>query len=158
MQKLKRLIAIENIIAGGNVTSQAEIISRLKRNGIKCTQATMSRSLRQLGVVRVPDGKGGYRYAIPSSEPEKSDPVKGFELVSVIRSIIEANSMLLIKTSPGYANSVAVTIDNAGRYEIAGTIAGDDTLLVIPRDRIKTVHLHKILGLIIPGIEKITIS
>ncbi|NMC41914.1 MAG: hypothetical protein GYA43_12230 [Bacteroidales bacterium] len=158
MQKLKRLVAIENIIAGGNVSSQAEIIRRLKRSGIRCTQATMSRSLRQLGVIKVPDGKGGYRYAVPSSESQKPAPVKGFELVSIIRSIIEVKSMLLIKTSPGYANSVAVTIDNAGRYEIAGTIAGDDTLLVIPRDKITTAHLHKILGLIFPGIEKIPIS
>jgi arginine repressor len=79
----------------------------------------MSRSLRQLGVIKVPDGKGGYRYAVPSSESQKHAPVKGFELVSIIRSIIEVKSMLRIKTIRAMQTASAVTIDNAGRYEIA---------------------------------------
>jgi transcriptional regulator of arginine metabolism len=68
--------------------------------------------------------------------------------------MIDANSMVLIKTRPGHASSVAVVIDNADRYEIAGTIAGDDTLLVIPRDNVSQAHVHNCLEMILPGLHK----
>ncbi|HCI56056.1 MAG TPA: arginine repressor [Bacteroidales bacterium] len=160
MQKLSRLIAIEKIISNEDISSQEELMEKLVSQGIKCTQATLSRNLRQLGVIKVPDGKGGYRYSLVkgliNGMKESNNKEKGFELVSVIKNIIEAKSMILIKTSPGYANSVAVTIDNAGRYEIAGTVAGDDTLLVIPRDNVSVEHVHEILDIIFPGINSIS--
>jgi len=155
MQKLSRLIAIEKIIRTEKVSSQEEIIRKLEKRGIKCTQATLSRNLRQLGVIKVPDGKGGYRYSLARNQVGQEQPETRYELVNVIKSIIEANSMILIKTNPGYASSVAITIDNHGRYEIAGTIAGDDTLLVIPRDNVSISHVRNILELIFPGIQSV---
>ena len=62
MQKTKRLLAIEKIIAEENISSQDILLKKLKGKGIVCTQATLSRSLRQIGAGRIPDGKGGYRY------------------------------------------------------------------------------------------------
>ena len=64
MQKTKRLLAIEKIIAEGNISSQDELLKKLKGKGISCTQATLSRNLRQLGVGRIPDGTGGYKYSL----------------------------------------------------------------------------------------------
>ncbi len=153
MQKLSRLLAIEKIIQKEKISSQEILLKKLEKKGFRCTQATLSRNLRQLGVVKVPDGKGGYVYSIPSAQQSQFLTEMKYDLINVIKSIIEANSMIIIKTSPGYANSIAVTIDNYGRYEIAGTIAGDDTLLVIPRDNVSLSHVRGILEMIFPGLQ-----
>ena len=154
MQKVKRLLAIEKIIEGGDISSQEVLMKKLVEEGISCTQATLSRDLRRLGVLRVPASKGGYRYIMQGKEAGTGGQMPEISMISVIRSLIDANSMVLIKTKPGYANSIGVTIDNASRYEIAGTIAGDDTLLVIPRDKISLQDIHECLELILPGMHK----
>ena len=153
MQKVSRLLTIEKIIGSEDVSSQEELIRKLRKEGIVCTQATLSRNLRQLGVMRVPNGKGGYRYSLSGGKQEQNGMGDVFNLVSVVRSLIDANSMIVMKTLPGYANSIAVMIDNADRFEIAGTIAGDDTLLIIPRDNVKVHHLHDCLEMILPGLH-----
>ncbi|MFN8210744.1 MAG: arginine repressor [Bacteroidales bacterium] len=153
MQKVSRLLTIEKIIGSEDVSSQEELIRKLRKEGIVCTQATLSRNLRQLGVMRVPNGKGGYRYSLSGGKQEQKGMGDVFNLVSVVRSLIDANSMIVMKTLPGYANSIAVMIDNADRFEIAGTIAGDDTLLIIPRDNVKVHHLHDCLEMILPGLH-----
>ena len=150
MQKVSRLLAIERIIGNEEISSQEELINKLKSEGIECTQATLSRNLRQLGVMKVPGSRGGYRYSL-TAENTRSD--SSFNIVSVIRTMIDANSMIVIKTDPGHANSVAVIIDKAGRYEIAGTIAGDDTLLIIPRDSVTNPQVHSCLEIILPGLH-----
>ncbi|HVN58996.1 MAG TPA: arginine repressor [Bacteroidales bacterium] len=154
MQKISRLLTIERIIEKEEISSQEELVRMLKKEGISCTQATLSRNLRQIGVMRVPNGKGGYRYSLTGNIKQPESQGSLINIVSVIRSMIDANSMIVMKTRPGYANSVAVMIDNSDRFEIAGTIAGDDTLLIIPRDNVKTHHLHDCLELIFPGLHK----
>lgn len=154
MQKVPRLIAIERIIENNEISSQDELIKKLKREGIICTQATLSRDLRQLGVLRIPNGKGGYRYSLSGNAGQAAAFPHGLGIVSAITTVIEANSMIVMKTIPGHANSVAVTIDGSGRFEIAGTIAGDDTLLIIPRDNISSSNIHDCLEIIFPGLHK----
>jgi transcriptional regulator of arginine metabolism len=154
MQKISRLLTIEKIIEREEITSQEELVKKLKREGMACTQATLSRNLRQLGVMRIPNGKGGYRYTLSGNQIRTSQQGNIINIVTVIRSMIDANSMLVMKTRPGYANSVAVMIDNADRFEIAGTIAGDDTLLIIPRDNVRPHHLHECLEIIFPGLHR----
>jgi transcriptional regulator of arginine metabolism len=154
MQKVSRLIAIEKIIGSQEISSQDELIKKLKKEGIICTQATLSRNLRQLGVLRVPNGKGGYRYSLSGAPGQAQGALPGLGIISAIRSMTDARSMIVMKTLPGHANSVAVTIDAAGRFEIAGTIAGDDTLLIIPRDNISMANVHDCLEIIFPGLHK----
>jgi transcriptional regulator of arginine metabolism len=154
MQKTKRLLAMEKIIAGENIISQEALLKKLKGKGIICTQATLSRNLRQLGVSRVPDGKGGYRYALAGKKEATPDAGVRLNIVPVIREIVEAKGLMVIRTIPGNANATAYYIDNTGRYEIAGTIAGDDTILVIPRDGITLNQVHSCLELIMPGLHK----
>jgi transcriptional regulator of arginine metabolism len=154
MQKTKRLLAIEKIISGENIMSQEALLRKLKGKGILCTQATLSRNLRQLGVSRIPDGKGGYRYSLSAKpEPAFSSEVR-LNIIPVIREIVEAKGLMVIRTIPGNANATAYHIDNAGRYEIAGTIAGDDTILVIPRDGITLNQVHSCLEIIMPGLHR----
>jgi transcriptional regulator of arginine metabolism len=154
MQKTKRLLAIEKIISEENISIQDELLKKLKGKGISCTQATLSRNLRQLGIGRIPDGMGGYKYSLSENirSPERSS-IK-LNIVPVIRDIIEAKGLMVIKTIPGNASNTAFFIDGTGRYEIAGTIAGDDTILLIPRDGITIQQVHTCLEIILPGIHE----
>lgn len=153
MHKTGRLLAIESIITDYAVSTQEELLKRLKRKGINCTQATLSRNLRQMGVSRIPDGSGNYKYAMSGGSGSiRNSPVK-LNIVPVIQDIVEAKGLMVIKTIPGNASNTAFFIDGAGRYEIAGTIAGDDTILVIPRDGITLKQVHTCLEIILPGIH-----
>lgn len=154
MQKTKRLLTIEKIINGEAVSSHEALIKKLKGRGILCTQATLSRDLRQLGAARVPDGKGGYRYSIPGSAVNKAPVDVKIQILPVITDIIDAKGLLVLKTFPGNASNTAIYVDNAARYEIAGTIAGDDTILIIPRDGIKNQQVHTCLEIILPGLHE----
>jgi transcriptional regulator of arginine metabolism len=154
MQKTDRLLVIEKIILEENISSQEELLGKLKSRGIDCTQATLSRNLRQLGVGRIADSKGRYRYTLPETLRSFSAPVMKLNIVPVITDIVEAKGMLVIRTIPGNASNTALVIDSAGRYEIAGTIAGDDTILVIPRDGISIQQVHTCLEIILPGVHE----
>jgi transcriptional regulator of arginine metabolism len=154
MQKTKRLLAIERIISGEKIFSQEALLKKLKGRGIICTQATLSRNLRQLGISRIPDGTGSYRYTLPGRKGVSPESGVRLNIVPVIRELVEAKGLMVIRTIPGNANATAYYIDNAGRYEIAGTIAGDDTILVIPRDGITLNQVHSCLELIMPGLHK----
>lgn len=154
MQKTKRLLAIEKIVSEEKISFQEELLRKLKGKGISCTQATLSRNLRQLGIGRIHDGSGGYRYALPDNARNSEQPSARINIVPVIQDIVEARGLLVIKTIPGNASNTAFFIDGAARYEIAGTIAGDDTILVIPRDGITNQQVHTCLEIILPGIHE----
>jgi transcriptional regulator of arginine metabolism len=154
MQKADRLLAIEGIITEWDISTQDELLKKLKGKGISCTQATLSRNLRQLGVSRVPDGYGNYKYSLSGSQRVQPRGQFKLNVVPVIQDIVEAKGMLVIRTLPGNASNTAFFIDGTGRYEIAGTIAGDDTILLIPRDGITLQQVHTCLEMILPGIHE----
>ena len=155
MQKLKRLVTIEKIILEERIQSQEDLLRKLRKKGIQCTQATLSRNLREIGVLRIPDNSGGYRYVLPGTVKNSvNNENPGMNMLPVIREVTDAKGLVIIKTFPGNANSTAWAIDNAGRYEIAGTVAGDDTILVIPRDRISARQVHACLEIIFPGLHE----
>ena len=155
MQKTKRLLAIEKIIAEENISSHEVLLKKLKSKGLSCTQATLSRNLRQIGAGRVPDGKGGYRYSLPEAYSLSTSSKTGkMLLLPVIREIVDAKGLLVLKTLPGNASNTAIYIDNASRYEIAGTIAGDDTILIIPREGVTNQQVHTCLEIIFPGLHE----
>jgi transcriptional regulator of arginine metabolism len=154
MQKGGRLIVIEKLLSEEIISSQEMLLKKLKGKGINCTQATLSRNLRQIGVGRIPDGKGGYKYSLPEGV-KNSVPANGrLQVLPVIQDIVDAKGLLVIKTLPGNASNTAIYIDNTSRYEIAGTIAGDDTILIVPRDGINNHQVHTCLEIILPGIHE----
>jgi transcriptional regulator of arginine metabolism len=153
MQKAKRLLAIEKIISEEDISSHDVLLKKLKGKGIVCTQATLSRNLRQLGAGRIPDGKGGYKYSLQGNLRNSLSVPGKLDVLPVIRDLIEAKGLIVIKTLPGNASNTASYIDNTSRYEIAGTIAGDDTILVIPRDGITNNQMHACLEIILPGLH-----
>ncbi len=153
MQKTMRLLTIEKIIEEEKISTQDELLKKLKGKGISCTQATLSRNLRQLGVGRIADGTGKYMFSLSENKRTSAGTPLKLNIVPVIQDIVEAKGLIVIKTIPGNASNTAFFIDGAGRYEIAGTIAGDDTILIIPRDGISTQQLHTCLEIILPGIH-----
>ncbi len=154
MQKTKRLMEIEKFVSEEDITTQDELIKKLKGKGISCTQATLSRNLRQLGIGRMPDGNGRYRYSLSEKIRSSEKPSPNLNIVPVIQDIVEAKGLMVIRTIPGNASNTAFFIDGTGRYEIAGTIAGDDTILVIPRDGVTIQQVHSCLEIILPGIHE----
>ena len=154
MQKTKRLLAIERIISDEEIASHEVLLKKLKGRGFSCTQATLSRDLRQLGAGRIPDGRGGYRYFLPESNATSQVSEGRVQVLPAIRDIVDAKGLLVIRTIPGNASNTAFYIDNTNRFEIAGTIAGDDTILVIPRDGITNNQVHDCLEIVLPGLHE----
>ena len=134
MTKQERLSVIEKIIRSEPVSSQEDLLTKLEDFGISCTQATLSRNLRQLRVSRVPDQNGRMKYELPAEEERNLSRPQISDFRKAITEKIWTREMMLVKTYPGYAAAIASAIDRAGKPEIAGTIAGDDTVLIIPHD------------------------
>ncbi|HET8650847.1 MAG TPA: arginine repressor [Gemmatimonadales bacterium] len=134
--KTQRQATILRLIAEQRIGSQDQLREALAGEGVVVTQATLSRDLRDLGLIKVTDPSGEASYA---QQPERSSP-PGIDrlLPSLARSAEGVGALLVLRTSPGAAALVATALDQAGWHELLGTIAGDDTVLAIarsPRDR-----------------------
>jgi transcriptional regulator of arginine metabolism len=127
MTKTYRQGQILKLIRSRKISTQEELAQELKNQGIAATQVTLSRDLRDLRLVKT---REGYQ----EMAPEETGP--GFSVLAgeFLNDVLRAQNMVVLKTSPGHANSVAVALDNEGWPEIVGTIAGDDTILVITPD------------------------
>jgi len=127
-----RLRLLKKIISEQEVSDQIRLLNELKNSGIETTQATISRDLQKLNVVKVRVEPGRYRYEIleKASEGDLRDQLRAV-FDNFVDEIKATNNLIVIRTAPGNANSVAVIIDRLGLPEILGTIAGDDTILVV---------------------------
>jgi transcriptional regulator of arginine metabolism len=129
--------AILELIDAEPVSNQDAIVDRLRDRGIQATQATVSRDIKRLGLVKTPAGAGGYRYAAPALRPRSTQRGRRqLKMMSeqFVTKIESGGALLVLKTLTGRANAVAVALDECRLEEIVGTIAGDDTILVIARD------------------------
>ena len=153
-EKDQRLSIIESIISSNKIGNQDELLIILKRNGVITTQATLSRDLKTLKVAKQPDSNGVYIYVLPEKKVDKNNStmLNNF-LDSRILSIEFSGNILVIKTYPGFANALASAIDKQAFKEIAGTIAGDDTLLAVKRENFSNQHLLDSLSRLIHGID-----
>ncbi len=135
MARLERLEKIKNIISSRSINNQEELQSELKELGYLVTQATLSRDLKYLRVVKIPDANGETRYTLQQESSVSTMPNLPDHLEGVI-SIEFSGQFGILKTIPGFANAVAYLIDRQKLQEIMGTIAGDDTILIIAREGI----------------------
>jgi transcriptional regulator of arginine metabolism len=113
--------------------SQDALLRALRRRGLRTAQSTLSRDLREIGAVRVRTPSGEFRYEVPAAGgPPAASREK---LRSLFRSLVSdvkgTGPLVLVKTSPGNAAGIAVVIDAIGHPHILGTVAGDDTILVV---------------------------
>ena len=128
-----RLRVIRKIIADQKISSQDQLLQELESEGLTVTQATLSRDLKVLQVGKVPDAAGGYYYALSENEGESLDGYVDDFKRGYLSAAFSGN-LAVIKTLAGHADTVAIALDRLELPEVLGTIAGDDTILVILKE------------------------
>jgi transcriptional regulator of arginine metabolism len=138
------------------ISTQEELLTVLAEKGFALTQATLSRDLKFLKVGKIADPEKGYIYFLPEGQEglqikhainRDNFPVNGFI------SIKFSNNLGVIRTKSGYASSIASLIDSNAPYEVLGTIAGDDTILVIPVEGVAPQDVKNAMIMIMPELE-----
>ena len=133
MTKGQRHIKIREIIANNDIVTQDDLVDELKNAGFNVTQATVSRDIKELHLVKVPLSDGRYKYSLPADQ--RFNPLQKLRrnLMDAFVRIDSAGNLLVMKTLPGNAMAIGALIDNLDWDEILGTICGDDTCLIICR-------------------------
>lgn len=148
--------ALKMLISSQELGSQEEVLQALGREGFKLTQATLSRDLKQLKVAKAASMNGKYVYVLPNETMYKriSSPQTAREMMlsTGFVSINFSGNMIVIKTRPGYASSIAYNIDNSDIPQILGTIAGDDTIFLVKKEGESEGEIKRLLRMIIPDI------
>ncbi|MFD2762321.1 transcriptional regulator AhrC/ArgR [Lentibacillus juripiscarius] len=133
MSKIQRHIKIRELITEKEIETQDELADQLKSAGYDVTQATVSRDIKELHLVKVPSFNGSYKYSLPADN--RFNPLD--KLKRLIRDAFVkmeyTSHFIVLKTLPGNAHALGVLIDNLEWDEIMGTICGDDTCLIICR-------------------------
>ncbi|UTR09479.1 MULTISPECIES: transcriptional regulator AhrC/ArgR [Evansella] len=143
MNKGQRHIKIREIISNFEVETQDDLVHQLRESGFNVTQATVSRDIKELHLVKVPMMDGRYKYSLPSDQ--RFNPLQKLKraLVDSFVSIDHTDNLIVMKTLPGNANAVGALIDNLDWPELMGTICGDDTILVICRGKNDTENISE---------------
>lgn len=135
MDKRRRRDIIRELIASDPPANQRELVARLTARGIEADQSTVSRDLREMGAVRLPGREGGLVYGFPGvgNSPRGEDELRRGMREYVI-AIEASGNMVILRTAPGNAQAIAAILDRSRLDEVAGTVAGDDTILVVVRE------------------------
>lgn len=140
--KLLRHGKVKEIVENTIIETQEDLAEALRRQGIDVTQATVSRDIKELMLIKVPVGDGRYRYAFPQEQTVVISPARMERTFqdSVV-GIDYSQNLIVLKTMPGTAQAVAFTIDYVKWPEIIGTVAGDDTIMVVvkPLEAVESV-------------------
>lgn len=129
--KARRQALILNLINEYPISTQDELQLKLKDSGFNVTQATVSRDIKELGLLKSLSSQGRYRYTSPPKNvSDVQNNISGFFNSSVI-SVKPAGNILVVKTLSGMAQAVCASIDNSNLEGIAGTLAGDDTIFIV---------------------------
>lgn len=133
--KDKRHKKILELIDNFNIETQDDLLNMLKECGFNVTQATVSRDIKDLRLVKTIDNTGKYKYTLDAnlSNGVAYNSLKGFSYS--IKSIDSSENMVVIKTLSGMAQAVCANIDSMDVYNMLGTIAGDDTIFILMRDQ-----------------------
>jgi transcriptional regulator of arginine metabolism len=141
--KTKRHLKIRELITSNAIDTQEELVDLLKEDGFNVTQATVSRDIKELHLVKVPSEDGRYKYTLPADQ--RYNPLQ--KLRRAMRdsfvSLDSTENLIVIKTLPGNANAIGVIIDNLSWPEIMGNISGDDTCLIICRSKAAAKDVSK---------------
>lgn len=144
-ERSRRQELILSLISERPIRNQRELAEALAASGMSVTQSTLSRELKTLGIAKGPDGRGGYRY-LASGATHDGELSR---LIAFVSSIERAGNLIVVKTPPGAAQGVARVIDQSDWKELMGTIAGDDTILLIGRSPATSRELEKRLRRIV---------
>lgn len=141
MNKFERQGAILRLVQERQLSTQTEVAEALRTEGIEAVQTTVSRDIAQLGLVKVRSEAGRLVYALPGA----ADLTRLSELTAALRRWVAgletSGNLVLLQTPPGYANALAQAIDEARLADVAGTVAGDNTIIVVAREGMTGVEL-----------------
>lgn len=131
--KGQRHIKIREIITHQDIETQDDLVEALRQAGFQVTQATVSRDIKELLLIKIPTDDGRYKYSLPTDQ--RYNPVQKLKraLMDNFLQIDFTNNLVVMKCLPGTANSIASLIDSMEWSQIMGTISGDDTMLIICR-------------------------
>lgn len=138
--KTKRHRKILEIIKENIVSTQEDLADLLKAEGFNVTQATVSRDIKELALIKITAGNDQYRYSLPT-EITVSETRLRFMLKEFVLNYAASGNILVVRTAPGNANAVASALDNAQWGEILGSVAGDDTILLVARNEEEIPHI-----------------
>lgn len=131
--KNDRQNAIISIISSGDIDTQEELIARLNEEGFKTTQATISRDIRDLKLIKVMTPEGKYKYSV-SEDKSQLRNTHSLGLKDMVLSCEYSLNLIVIKTLPGMANAVAASIDSFDTADLLGSVAGDDCIIVVVKN------------------------
>ncbi|HVM07144.1 MAG TPA: arginine repressor [Acidimicrobiales bacterium] len=148
MSKTQRQQRIVRLLEQHAVTSQTQLVELLASDGLVATQATVSRDLEDLGAVKVRVSGGDTVYAIPELPKDQKAPEEHLRRVlgDWVAEIAHSANLVVVRTPPGSAHVVASALDRSPLPDIVGTVAGDDTILVVAAERVGGAKLAKKLS------------
>lgn len=133
--KNNRQAMILEIISQENIETQEQLLAKLQERGITSTQATISRDIKQMHLIKQPAGQGVYKYAVSDNRNRLNFAEKLRTIFrESITSIDSAQNIVVLKTMPGLANAAAAALDNMELPYMVGSLAGDDTAFLLMRD------------------------
>ena len=161
MTKAARQARIASILESSDVKSQTDLARQLTKQGLVVTQATLSRDLEDIGAMKVRAANGDLVYRLPTDrdhgDPGRANLVKLARLAEeLLVSAEQATNQVVLRTPPGGAQLLASAIDRAGLPEVAGTIAGDDTILMVCRTPAAAARLTPYLLDLADGHDRVT--
>ncbi|WP_042162667.1 transcriptional regulator AhrC/ArgR [Paenibacillus gorillae] len=145
-----RQYRIKELISSQIIETQEELVEALRETGLQVTQATVSRDMKELMLIKTPAGDGKYRYALPQDQ-QRHNPINKLKraLLDHFVHIDFTDNLVVMKCLPGTANAIGALIDNMEWAEVMGTICGDDTILIICRNKETSNELvEKLLDLL----------
>ena len=149
MKSLRQQKILE-IIERNDIDTQEALIEKLKEGGYNVTQTTISRDIRQLRLIKGPTGRGTYKYVAPEVRHGNDAPGHNSALIDAVIKIEAAQNIIVVKTMSGMANAIAVCIDSLKIHDIIGSVAGDDTILLVLKTNEKAeaveVELKNVFG------------
>ena len=143
MNKGQRHIRIRDIITNNEVETQDQLVDKLKSAGVDVTQATVSRDIKELHLIKVPLPDGRYKYSLPQVHKFNTEDKLRRMMADAFISIASAGYFIVLKTLPGNAHAVGSLVDNLSWDEMLGTICGDDTCMIICRDETVTQEVKE---------------
>ncbi|MCK9325873.1 MAG: hypothetical protein M0P69_10290 [Bacteroidales bacterium] len=153
MDRDTRQEAVAIILREEWIRNQEELQKSLEKKGFEVTQATLSRDLRQLHVMKIMDPIRGSRYILPEDKDLREAMTRVPDHMDGVLSVEFSGQFGVIRTLPGFANGVAFTLDYQQIPEIMGTIAGDDTILVILKEGVTKNLISGVISSRFPGIS-----
>jgi transcriptional regulator of arginine metabolism len=148
MDNLYRRSQILELLKSERVATQAELCRKLARRGIRVTQATVSRDIEELGLIKTREG-----YRLPDAPRAASPPQPTLTIIlkEFVREVLTASNVVVVKTHPGNAHTVGVALDSAQWPEVVGTVAGDDTIFVATPGKPQAARIRRKIAALLSG-------